>query len=157
MNLREQGISIAMLENDIGKDFTVDAILNWIRTNNWEIAIHVDYPKNGQTWTYYLLIHPNGMYIKTEERTDFNALILAWNEIKTRELNKPTLIGSTINCLYTNHRGETALRNIKVTEIYFGSTTWHPEEQYLMRGIDLDKNSERIFAMRDMQHVIHIK
>lgn len=54
-------------------------------------------------------------------------------------------------CLYTNWRGETRTRHIKPVHIFFGSTDWHPEEQWLMEALDLEIQQTRIFAMKDMR------
>jgi predicted DNA-binding transcriptional regulator YafY len=51
---------------------------------------------------------------------------------------------------YTNWRGETSLRKVIPEEIYFGSSEWHPESQWLMRAYDLDKEAYRDFALKDM-------
>lgn len=52
---------------------------------------------------------------------------------------------------YTNYRGETADRRIVPQAIRFASTEWHPEPQWLLDAIDLDKGAARSFAMRDIQ------
>jgi len=51
---------------------------------------------------------------------------------------------------YTNFRGETALRNVKPVSLRYGFTEFHPIPQWLMRGIDLDRNVEREFAYNDI-------
>jgi predicted DNA-binding transcriptional regulator YafY len=54
----------------------------------------------------------------------------------------------TIN--YTNWQEETEDRHIIPLELFFGKTEWHPEEQWLLRALDLDKNAERSFALKDI-------
>ena len=56
-----------------------------------------------------------------------------------------------IKIVYTNYRGETALREVLPQRVWFGSTDWHPEEQWLLDAIDLDKGAPRSFALRDIQ------
>lgn len=53
---------------------------------------------------------------------------------------------------YTNHRGERSLRVISptFTPIFYGSTTWHPEEQWLLEAWDLEKGQLRTFAVKDI-------
>ena len=51
---------------------------------------------------------------------------------------------------YTNYRGETADRRIVPIRIRFGSTEWHPEEQWLLEAFDLDRDATRAFALRDV-------
>lgn len=52
---------------------------------------------------------------------------------------------------YTNHRGERALRRVVPQRIWFGSTPWHPEKQWLMEAFDLDRQAQRDFALTDIQ------
>ena len=54
---------------------------------------------------------------------------------------------------YTNYRGERATRRALLRDIYFGSTEYHPEDQWLVAGHDLDKNEDRIYAIKDMRPV----
>jgi predicted DNA-binding transcriptional regulator YafY len=51
---------------------------------------------------------------------------------------------------YTNHRGEHRERRILPGRIYFGSTKWHKEPQWLLKAWDLEKNAARDFAMADI-------
>lgn len=53
----------------------------------------------------------------------------------------------TIRIVYTNYRGETAMRTILPDRIWFGSTEWHPEEQWLLDAFDLEKGEQRSFAV----------
>jgi hypothetical protein len=57
----------------------------------------------------------------------------------------------TLHVLYENHRGVTAVRHILPHYIWFGSTEWHPQEQWFLNGLDLDKGVERSFTLRDMK------
>ena len=56
-----------------------------------------------------------------------------------------------VTILYTNYRGETALRTIEPIKIWFGGTEWHPEPQWLLDAIDIEKNDNRSFAMKDIK------
>lgn len=56
-----------------------------------------------------------------------------------------------VTILYTNWRGEKSLRTIIPEKIYFGSTEWHPEEQWLLRALDIDKQESRDFAFKDIE------
>ncbi|RYY73303.1 MAG: hypothetical protein EOO52_18015 [Gammaproteobacteria bacterium] len=56
-----------------------------------------------------------------------------------------------VNIIYTNYRGETGLRKIIPEKIWFGSTEWHPEPQWLLDAVDTEKNAIRNFAMKDIQ------
>ncbi|WP_234891478.1 hypothetical protein [Agrobacterium vitis] len=50
---------------------------------------------------------------------------------------------------YTNYRGETSERTILPKNIWFGSTEWHPEPQWLLTAFDLEKKADRDFALKD--------
>ena len=56
-----------------------------------------------------------------------------------------------VSILYTNYRGEKAWRRITPIRIWFGATEWHPEEQWLLDAIDLEKGTNRSFAMGDIE------
>lgn len=58
-----------------------------------------------------------------------------------------------LRILYTNWKGETSIRNIIPQEIYFGSTEWHKEEQWLLQAIDADKDAMRTFAMSEIDFI----
>ncbi|MDO8690524.1 MAG: hypothetical protein Q7R39_11035 [Dehalococcoidia bacterium] len=64
---------------------------------------------------------------------------------------------NAVRILYTNHRGEMADRTIDPWSLYFGSTKWHPEPQWLLRALDLDKNVERHYAMKDISSWTSLK
>ncbi len=61
-----------------------------------------------------------------------------------------------VRILYKNYRGEIAYRNIRPEKIWFGSTQWHKEEQWLLDALDLEKDALRNFAMGDIQEWSHI-
>ena len=60
-------------------------------------------------------------------------------------------IKESVSILYTNYRGETALRRIIPKDIWFGKTDWHPEEQWLLNALDIDKGANRSFALKDIK------
>lgn len=55
-----------------------------------------------------------------------------------------------IEFTYKNYRGEVADRKVVPIKIYFGSTDYHKESQWLLKALDLDKNDERDFALLDI-------
>lgn len=57
----------------------------------------------------------------------------------------------SVRILYTNYRGETALRRIVPERIHFGNTDWHPENQWLLDAVDVEKNAVRSFALKDIR------
>ncbi|WP_086930705.1 WYL domain-containing protein [Agarilytica rhodophyticola] len=62
-----------------------------------------------------------------------------------------------VKILYTNYRGETSYRDIVPIKIWYGSTDWHKEEQWLLDGHDQGKDALRNFAMKDIKEWITVK
>ena len=56
-----------------------------------------------------------------------------------------------VNIIYTNWKGETRKRTILPIRIEFKSTIWHPEEQWILVALDLEKGEERSFAIKDIK------
>jgi len=54
---------------------------------------------------------------------------------------------------YTNWRGERAMRQVVPVNLHWGSTAFHPEPQWLLRAIDLQKDDSRDFAFRDIHGI----
>ena len=57
----------------------------------------------------------------------------------------------SVQIVYTNYRGETAVRTITPKKIWFGKTDWHPKSQWLLDAFDHNKDAERTFAMKDIR------
>jgi predicted DNA-binding transcriptional regulator YafY len=51
---------------------------------------------------------------------------------------------------YTNWRGERRERIIEPSEVWFGATPHHPEPQWFLRALDVEKGEDRDFALRDI-------
>lgn len=53
---------------------------------------------------------------------------------------------------YVNYRGEQAERRVcPPFNIFFGSTEFHKEDQWMLEAWDIEKSSPRIFAMKDIK------
>ncbi|WP_234895022.1 hypothetical protein [Agrobacterium vitis] len=90
-------------------------------------------------------------------------------KIRTKQAAKPT--GSAlpiavakmpaqdvpVTLTYTNYRGETSERTILPKNIWFGSTEWHPEPQWLLTAFDLGKQTVRDFALKDFGEPTSVK
>lgn len=61
-------------------------------------------------------------------------------------------IGVPITIGYTNWRGEHAVRTIMPKKFFVDSTEWHPELQVLLKAIDMDRDVERDFAVKDFDY-----
>jgi predicted DNA-binding transcriptional regulator YafY len=51
---------------------------------------------------------------------------------------------------YTNWRGERSLRHIHPLSIAFANDEWHPETQWLLEAVDLEKGAIRWFALANI-------
>lgn len=58
---------------------------------------------------------------------------------------------------YVNYKGEAGHRRAQFKSVRFGSSPWHQEPQWLMKAVDLDKQEEREFALKDMTNIQEIK
>ncbi len=56
-----------------------------------------------------------------------------------------------IRILYINWKGSLNWRTIIPETIDFKSTEWHPEKQWILHALDLDKQEYRDFAMKDIK------
>lgn len=56
-----------------------------------------------------------------------------------------------VTIVYTNYKGVTGTRRIVPIEILFGHNEWHTQDQWLMRALDIEKNAERTFALKDIK------
>ncbi|MCW2955606.1 MAG: hypothetical protein JWO69_475 [Thermoleophilia bacterium] len=55
-----------------------------------------------------------------------------------------------IKIQYRNYRGEASSRTIVPQRIWFGSTEWHPEPQWLLEALELERGVVRSFALQDI-------
>ena len=51
---------------------------------------------------------------------------------------------------YKNWQGQTAIRTVMPIGVWYGKTEFHPEEQYFLKAMDVDKGEERNFAVKDI-------
>lgn len=56
-----------------------------------------------------------------------------------------------LTVVYTNWKGETSPRRIIPLQFSYGKTDYHPEEQWLLRVWDLDKQDYRTYALQGIQ------
>lgn len=59
-----------------------------------------------------------------------------------------------ITVRYKNYRGDVALRTIVPIKIWFGSTEFHPHQQWILTVWDCDKQAERDYALCDILEFI---
>lgn len=70
------------------------------------------------------------------------------NVLNSTTLGEPV---KELQFLYTNWRGETSIRTAVPVKIWYGKTDWHPDEQWFIKAIDVEKGEERDFALVDMK------
>lgn len=51
---------------------------------------------------------------------------------------------------YTNWRGEREFRRIRPLCIVFENNEWHPDTQWLLKAIDVERDVERTFALANI-------
>ena len=65
-------------------------------------------------------------------------------------MNTSDLGQSIIPVRYKNHRGVESVRNVIINKLWWGSTEWHPQPQWLLNVTACDKAWElRDFALKD--------
>lgn len=52
---------------------------------------------------------------------------------------------------YTNNGGETTVRRIQPLKLFYGSTEWDPEPQWLLEAHDFATVAARTFAMKNIK------
>lgn len=60
------------------------------------------------------------------------------------------IFGQQTQFEYINYKGIKSTRNVIPMSLYFGSTEFHPENQWLMVAYDINKQCERTFALNDI-------
>jgi hypothetical protein len=55
----------------------------------------------------------------------------------------------SITFLYKNYAGKLSIRRASDPVFYWGQTSWHPEDQWMFKAYDLDKEAHRDFALKD--------
>jgi hypothetical protein len=63
-----------------------------------------------------------------------------------------TIIGDNLtnSFHYKNHRGETGERKMKFISLWYGTTPYHPEPQWFIRGWDAERKAQRDYALADV-------
>ena len=69
---------------------------------------------------------------------------------KLPRLRQSVIDKKPVKFKYKNWKGETKKRHVLPLEVYYGSTEYHKTNQWLLKGIDLSKKQERVFAVDDI-------
>ncbi|AKU43503.1 hypothetical protein CPT_Sansa99 [Caulobacter phage Sansa] len=62
----------------------------------------------------------------------------------------PTRAWPPFEFVYRNYRGEITPRKVRPIAVWWGKTEWHPEDQWMLRAFDVEKEEPRDFAIRDI-------
>lgn len=54
-----------------------------------------------------------------------------------------------IQVKYTNWKGNTRVRTIEPLDLWWGSTEYHKEEQFLLSAVDVETQEVKDFALKD--------
>lgn len=57
---------------------------------------------------------------------------------------------ATLKFEYVNWEGKKATREVEPIKIWYGKTKWHKKSGWLLKAIDVKKQAERDFAMKDI-------
>jgi hypothetical protein len=61
--------------------------------------------------------------------------------------------GDIIEFTYTNYKGKVGQRKAQVLRFYYAANEYHPEPQFILAAIDLDKGEPRGFAVKDISNL----
>jgi len=61
---------------------------------------------------------------------------------------------TAIMFMYSNHEGKVERRSAATIDVFYGTTEYYPEPQWLLKAWCLDRQAERIFAMNKMTPVV---
>jgi len=55
-----------------------------------------------------------------------------------------------VSIIYTNYKGIISYRSIIPKKIIFSSNKWHKEQQWLLIAYDIEKKTDRTFAIKNI-------
>ena len=65
-------------------------------------------------------------------------------------LPEPLNRHQAVTVKYKNWRNEVAERTIIPIQLVWGSTEWHPHEQWLLKVWNVERNDYRMYALKDI-------
>ena len=74
-----------------------------------------------------------------------------------QDSDKIKMATSHLKFKYKNWKGETSIRNVIPKEIWYGDSKFHKGSQWFMKAYDVDKKSERNFAIIDIIEYIKVE
>ncbi len=58
-----------------------------------------------------------------------------------------------VSFTYTNWKGVVATRKAYILSVFWGHNEWHTTPQWLVKGVDMDKQAVRSYALKDITDV----
>ncbi len=96
-------------------------------------------------------LYPDGAVImddhRAEARRKADEILAAMPSACPAPFNPAGEPGEVVSLPYRNWRGETAVRSFIPRRLWWGSDEWHPEPQWLLTALDVEKGAERDFAL----------
>lgn len=77
--------------------------------------------------------------------------------VMTDLINITLRAGDIVRFMYKNHRGQTRARTVSFIGLDYGSDEWYREPQFRLRGVDMENDNERSFAMNNIVGGINIE
>lgn len=67
---------------------TIESLLARLRAFGYTVAVHNDYRLAGRLYTFWLLTHEHGHYLKAEALTDTEALVALTSQAEVHRKNR---------------------------------------------------------------------
>jgi len=103
-----------------------------------------------QNYKDFKLYHQNKHERSTELNEYFNNWINRLIPIIFSDLYKRFTVNDEVTFTYKNWKDNIEKRIVIPQKIFFGSTEYYPTDQVLLSGFDLNRNSERVFAFKNI-------
>jgi len=58
----------------------------------------------------------------------------------------------TVTFEYKNYKGEISKRYVLPMELWYGTTPYHTEAQWLLKAFDINKNDYRNFSLKEIRN-----
>lgn len=85
---------------------------------------------------------------------EYDKILVNKDKIRAKQALKEDAIkfstAKPIMIIYCNYKGDISKRIITPQRIWYGSTKYHPDEQYIMTAFDHMRSAVRDFAMKDI-------
>ncbi len=105
----------------------------------------------GGNGLYHAVSRELGLFISSEDIEELKSripeVLAAMPSACPASVDHTTEPRAAVTLPYRNWRGETAVRSFIPRRLWWGSDEWHPEPQWLLTALDVEKDVERDFAL----------